>query len=311
MIIREFSFSNALTYFTQAPGPRGFIWKHMLGHGATLSGFGILVTVIVPAFTTFVFAFPMLAIFPFILDMFDDFGLVRGFFPDENLFLWWGLLFSVASLSLALWAVHEAAIQRRMVRGDGYRLRFGWEETRIMVVGFVMALITALTIAAGAFIVVILIRAADQTNNNTLTFLTAIISSICYFLIVLLVWVRLSAASALTIRDKRLRLTGSFVITRRYFWQLFGSYLIIHMALWSLGLIAAVFYFGIFNLFVASSGIWNFGEFVILPIFFLVGFFYYAGLGLVNLVLAGPAALATINDPNWDEAIASQVDVFS
>ncbi len=129
---------------------------------------------------------------------------------------------------LIFYCICYAAVNRSMLRpetgGPGW-LAAGGDELRqaacLILTGLVL-----LGVYIGGLIVVSLIMGLAVAALSTGGILVGVAAGLA--LLGLLIWlaVRLSLASPLTFDTRRVRLFGSFALTRGRFWKLFGAYLL-------------------------------------------------------------------------------------
>ena len=140
-------------------------------------------------------------------------------------------------LSLALWVLFEAASQRRYIRAEGFRLALGADEGRLAVVGliwFALLIVGYLGLLFAALIPGLLV---GLVAGAPLGFVVGGIVFLAGFVIALYLFARLSAASALTMRDNQIRFFESWQLTKGNGWRLAGSYFLLFAAFLILSLI--------------------------------------------------------------------------
>jgi|TARA_B100000678_G_scaffold68417_1_gene56128 hypothetical protein len=237
-VTHRFSFANALFHFARASGPGGFIWKYALTYLAGVT--------LMAGLAYFLFQ-------PLIKVAFDTAlraaqGLIAGeeveiILTREVTGMVGRIAFSwilLIILGVLFWVVFEAAIHRRYVREEGFRLSLGGDELRLLLVGllwFVFFIISYLLslILAGILIAIFVTIGDGETFFLGLGFPAV-------FLVTGLAWayvaVRLSPASALTVRDRRVHFFHAWGASRGRVLPLFFAYAILAVAFWFIFTIA-------------------------------------------------------------------------
>lgn len=280
----QFSFGNAFMHFRRTGAPAGFAWKYILSYcGATILLFGFVGVLFGSVFAAFVstsLAGDQDGAEAVILDNLGALGLIYGL---------------LIPLSLLFYAIFEACYQRRYVRADGFKLRIGGDELRLMVVYLIwIAFVLVMYLLAIAIIV-----GAAQMGELGI-FVGSIISTAAWLYFA----VRLSAAASLTIRDQKIRFLASWRVTKGRFWVMFGAYLTwlaaFFLAYFVITLLSVSVLAGLIgaNGFQGGGGVEALGAAAI-----IIGIvFYIALLSLVAYlyyIWAGPAALAARTDPDY------------
>ncbi len=243
-----FSFDNAAFHMFRTEGPGGFIWKYLIAYGLVI----------------FVFAaISMLMMGP----LFSAYGemmaaAVNGASEQEmDTIIMDALLANVGQLALGyiaslifgvvFWAAFEAAIQRRYVRDEGFGLRFGGDELRLIVVGliWIAMLIGGMIVSQLAIMGLILPVVSIASENPMLIGLWGFVVVLAVMVLWLVMLIRLSAASALTIRDRKIHFFASWSVTKGRFWPMLGAYLILLLIL---GTVVTVIYMLGFGVIVAA-----------------------------------------------------------
>ncbi|MEM6410469.1 MAG: hypothetical protein AAF683_02910 [Pseudomonadota bacterium] len=284
----EFNFSNAFMHFARAGAPPGFFWKYFASY--------IAVSVGVALASFFVFS-----------DLSDL--SVSAIIGLSGFYL----------ITIIISAVFEASWQRRYTRGDVFRLSVGRDELNVFVVYLIWAVFFAAMYFAIALSIVVVTSILAQVSSG--------LAGVLIFVFIVaggglwIFWtVRLSAASALTIRDGRIRFMASWRVTRGRFWTLFGSQIVMLLAL----LVISIIIFGVLGIMALldvstasdpnSYTLFNMvseAEGLAAAIFVILGFLAtYVGTAWWFVVWGGPAALAARTDPeraNMDDpALAFQ-----
>lgn len=284
----EFNFGNALMHFSRTDAPRGFTWKYLLSYVViTLGlflGMGALVGV---SFNT--------------LSAFGSQSTAGGL-----------MIFS----SFLLIAIFEASWQRRYVRNEGFKLRLAGDEFRLVVVYLIWILFFTLCyifvlLALGAVIGIFSTGGANPVLAVGLGTITGLLAG-CYWIYLA---VRLSAASALTIRDRQIRFAASWRVTKGRFWPLLGAHLVMLVGVSILGLVLTGIGFGLFGNTLAAledpsdfaATLQTSGLGIGLVVFYA---FYYVFSAWWLYFWGGPAALAARTDPDY-AGYADPAEAFS
>ena len=322
---QRFSFDNAFLHFARADGPGGFVWKYLLTYVlATLLMVGI----------GFVLFRPLISIW---WDVVMD--VSRGMSEAEmeailvrrmTEIIGWVVFSYILMLLLGVvfWAIFEAAIQRRYVREEGFRLGFGGDELRLIVIGLMWAVFMVVAYILSLLVTGILsglVFASMGGGANSAAFL-----GLGFFLFMLMSWlvwayfaIRLSPAAAMTIRDRKIAFFDAWGATRGRFWTLFGAFIVLAILI---GLVW-MFMYMIIGAGLGASVYANFAEIEqaqddpvaligALLTFDIVGTVLAAYVimivmqGLFLYVWAGPAALAAKTDPRGG-GTAQAPDVFA
>ena len=303
----QFNFGNAVTHFTKTGGPAGFLWKFALAYAV----FACLVQAIS--------VFLQWPVYEAYVQLFTSGGDFDRYAEDlENVSVassLGGLL--IMPLGVLLWIVFEGANQRRYMRGEGFGLRISGDEGRLLIVGLIwIALFIGMYVGLALTIVIPVVAGfALAPDGVILAVLLGVLLMVGYVVLILWLSARLSAAAALTVRDRQIRFFESWRVTRGKGWTILGSWIV-------LGLIAFVvlilFYmllaalgFGLLSAQVpglmdggasedeifgaiASPMFW-------LPMLAVVVVFTIAQSTLMH-IFSGPAALAARTDPEWISA---------
>lgn len=301
----DFNFGNALFHFRRTGGPEGFLWKYALAFA--ILGFGIQALNIA-------MSWPVYEVYLRVFTEGD--GDIAQYTADINRASMRSMMFSFLMLPLGIlfWMVFETASLRRYMRGDGFRLRVGADEWRVLVVGLIWF---GLLIAAyiGLFIVLLVPMGLGAVAGRDAAAIGAIIGVVfmlVYTLACLWAGIRLSPAAAMTVRDGQIRFFEAWRVTRGRAWTLFGAWLVVGLAIslviiLAYGVMAAVGFSQLAPLFpaledgsatgeeiraiVTSPGFW-----VPLALIFLL---FTSLQAVAQHIFGGPAALAAKTDPNW------------
>ena len=303
MAVEVFSFGNAVTHFTRVPNPVGFFWKfalaYILVYGAV---FAIVAMIIGPAYLRL---FQLTAENPDTADPGEVMALMAPIFGGYAL---------ATPLILLAWSILEASIQRKYMRHGGFSVGLGADELRIFVVGLLFGLVLlGLYLLAGAIVSVpiVMIALASSSGGDASGAALAMVIAIPLFFImacfILFVMVRLSPATALTIRDRKIRFTSAWAVSKGHFWQIFGALLVIGIASGIASqTVQSVLMFGMMGTFFANAEAIESGDFSGLltsPALWLslsmIMFFSILISAASHFVGAGVPALAARTDPAW------------
>ncbi len=219
---------GAATHFLRTEGPRGFLLRFALVYAV----FALILQAIslwtqAPLYEIYVRAFT------------ENDGDISPYMDEMNAVSMQTNLASLVMLpiSLALWVLFEAASQRRYIRAEGFRLALGADEGRLAVVGliwFALLIVGYLGLLFAALIPGLIV---GLVAGAPLGFVVGGIVFLAGFVIALYLFARLSAASALTIRDNQIRFFESWQLTKGHGWRLAGSYFLLFAAFLILSLI--------------------------------------------------------------------------
>ncbi|MEE2879369.1 MAG: hypothetical protein VX593_10225 [Pseudomonadota bacterium] len=319
----RFSFDNAVLHFARSDGPRGFVWKYLLAYlmGAIcLTALGY--TLFQPLFSIW---------FDILIEAMSGTSeaeieaiLARRTVEIVGWIVFGTLL--MLGLGVLFWAVFEASVQRRLVRDEGFRIKVGADEMRLILVGLIW-----LGISIAAQILSLLFVSASTASivyalDNPAGGAIAVFASM--FLVAgFWIWltVRLSPASAMTIRDRKFVFFDAWNVTKGRFWTLFLSYLVLNITISVLWFIAyAGIGSGIAAAFMANvtrfeTAIESGNPLAVVSAFLQIdilapiigGWMFWVVLqGLFFLMWAGPASLAAKTDPRGG-GTAQAPDVFA
>lgn len=300
--MEQFSFGNAITHFTRVPKPIGFFWKfaiaYLLIYGAV---FAVGAMLIAPAYIRL---FQLTTENPETVDPAEMWALLAPIFGGYAL---------IAPLMLLAWSVLEASVQRKYMRHEGFSVRLGGDELRIFVVALLYGLVLFglyLLFAAIVFIPASLIAVAAGGGNNSAGALAALISiplAIAMICMIIFIMVRLSPAFALTVRDRQIRFTSAWRVSKGHFWQIFGALLVISIAASIVSQIVQSFLmFGVMGTLFSNAEAIEAGDFsgvLASPSLWmsviLVAVFSFMISAATHFVGAGVPALAARTDPAW------------
>jgi hypothetical protein len=230
-------------------------------------------------------------------------------------------------LAWIVWAMFEAASQRRYVRDEKFSLGFGMDEMRIMWVSLLwtlmmLVLFLPVWIMLG-YSLVQMLPAIDTTGPGELPpgfglMMGSFGLMIPCFLLYTFFATRLAPSLALTIKDRKAKFVDAWNVSRGRFWPILGAFLIIYIVgsivmqiVQTFGQMALMPAF----LMIQSESIHSMGDFFSQPAVLAgLGIFLFITLAIQALyvhLLAGPAALAARTDPRNDADQATKVDTFS
>ena len=301
----SFSLGNAISHFTKTDGPKGFLWKFALAYALAACLLQVISVFLQwPVYEAYIGLFA------------NGGGDLDGYVEDMNNVSMAtslsGLL--ILPLGLLLWLLFEGANQRRYMRAAGFSLRLGADEGRLFIVGLIwMALFIAMYIGFAIVIAIpVAIGLTVGSDAAIFAFMLGFVLVLGYMVLSLWFSARLSAAAALTVRDRQIRFFESWRVTRGKGWTILGAWIL-------LGLIAMVVMM-LFYLLMAGLGIGllaaqlpgvmqgdvSEGDIIavmVRPMFWgpmLVIFLAFTVLQSTLMhVFSGPAALAARTDPEW------------
>jgi len=225
--MESFSVGSALTHFLNTKGPGRFLTKYILTYTAILVGFSLIYGV----FYYLLLGQPISAI-------------MEGGSPDAmSGYMLRFALFSLISLPLSAvyLSIVEGAALRRYVRFEPFSIRFGADEFRLIGVyalyfGLIIAVyIAMILIVLGIGLIGSLFFGADSAIRWLGAFIPIIIFLAYLSIFVFIIWglLRLSPASSLTIRDKRITFLSAAHLSRGYVWKLFGAYALLVIVMYA------------------------------------------------------------------------------
>ena len=219
---------GAATHFLHTEGPRGFLLRFALVYGV----FALILQALslwtqAPIYEIYVRAFA------------ENDGDFTPYMDELSAVSAQANLGSLIMLpiSLALWAVFEAASQRRYIRAEGFRLALGADEGRLAIVGliwFALQIAGNLGLLLAAIIPGLIVGLVAGAIAG---FVIGGIVVLAGFVVALWLFARLSAASALTVRDNQIRFFESWQLTKGHGWRIAGSYFLLFAAFLLLSLI--------------------------------------------------------------------------
>ncbi len=309
MPTREFSFGNALSHWSNTQGPGGFLWKYALAYG--LATVGVLLGFILLAGGAFMQLMSLSARAP------------GGQVSDAEVMRIMGSLIPIVLLAIPLgilfWVVFEGALQRRYMRDEGFSLKLGGDEGRLFVVGLLWLLTLFGLYLAIAVVAVGVGGAIGMAMGDTaaLVIIPLVIAGVAAFVWVI---VRLSPASAMTVRDRKITFTSAFAASKGRFWSMFFAFIIMAIIAYIVSLVLQLILGGVIGGAIMANPAFTSGspdpEAMMAALFspttlVLGGMIYFvmsALQGVIQFAWAGIPALAAKTDPNWS---GGQADVFS
>lgn len=307
-MVENFRVGDAAFHIFRVRAGNGFIWKYALAYACVaLITYGLSFYIYAPVYADYISIFAS-------ANTDDPFELNRRILAlNEEHRLRMLLSYLVAlPAGLAFWACFDAAGQRRYMRGEGFSLRVGNDEFRLLGVGLLYWLCVMGAYFAGAVLVVVVgmivygIMQGGSGGGGVLVLLP-ILAGLTMLFAILWVGLRLSPAAALTIRDEKFKFSEAWKLTKGHFWQLLGANLI----LWVIFGIVFVTAYGAFmawafaHVMGAAGGSGLEAE-TVLNIISQPGFIGVAGgfflvimllQGVIMHAVQGPPAWLALNDP--------------
>ncbi|MEM9571247.1 MAG: hypothetical protein AAF996_07260 [Pseudomonadota bacterium] len=286
---QRFSFDNAAFHFARTDGPSGFLLPFLIAY--------MICSAVVTAINLGV----QILLFGSMSGLAEQ--AASGVISPAQVGSIMAYYLLLMVVGIIFWAAFEAAVQRRYVRDAGFSIGFGADELRLLVVGllwflFVIAAYIGFLIAG---FIVMAPLAATNADPGIVGLLMILLGLVGLFVWIWLA-VKLSAAGALTIRDRKIHFFSSWGATRGRFWPLFGAYLI-------LLIIVLVVYFAVVGTLLAvvfgggmdltnPDTLAALGNPQTLGAMFFVFFLILTMVQALFLYIwAGPAALAAKTDP--------------
>ncbi|WP_300379486.1 hypothetical protein [Henriciella sp.] len=318
---QKFTFANACLHAVRTEGPGSFIWKYVACYA--------LGAICLVAIGYMMFR-PLIGLW---FDAFIDFASSLSEAEREVIFwqrlteIVWRIvagILSMIALAVMFWAVFEAAAQRRYVREEGFSLRLGGDEFRLMLIGLIWLVFLAVAFIFSAIAIALgtasLVMILDNPAGGAIVILSAIGGVGMFW-----AWlaIRLAPAAAMTVRDGQLVFFGAWGATRGRFWALLGVYAVLLLVSF-LTISAAVYLVGSGIAAAIEANVERFMEaegdplalFMAVMRFDILGSVLTGWIllvmlhGMIALVWAGPAALAAKTDPRGG-GVAQAPDVFA
>jgi hypothetical protein len=241
----------------------------------------------------------------------------------------WIALLSLASW--AVWAMFETASQRRYLFGQSFSLGFGGNELRMMVVGFLWSLLSAVLLAIPMILIMGSAFAAMFAGSTGLTedevaqqILGPMLAAFGVMFLIFPLYVffatRLAPCFALTVRERKIRFFDAWNVSRGRFWPILGAYVILAICGGILGQVIT----GIAQLLLLPAMV-NFtgadqnpnqiAALLTSPGFLApLGFYLFIVLfvqGVLQHAVGGPAAFAVRHDPRGGVEEENQIEAFN
>lgn len=228
---KPFSFDNAAFHFMRADGPEGFLLRYLIAYAIGIAVLAILsFYALRPILQAYVQAFAMMSQGASEAQIERALGeSILGNLGRVGL----GYL-AMLLVYAAFWSMMESAVLRRYIREEGFSIGWGDDEWRMLVIGliwmvsFFVAYI-ALILASVILIAPVGVMAGD---NIALMGMWGTIVVIALLAVWLYFAVRLSAAGALTIRDRKVAFFDAWGATKGRFWPLLGAFIILGLMLY-------------------------------------------------------------------------------
>lgn len=150
-----------------------------------------------------------------------------------------GLLLPFGLISMLIMASAEASILAKYFHGEDkgfFPLKFDTDMWRVVGARLLVGLFVGVAFFALYIVMIILIVGAAAGGSSGGGGLGALIGIIAFFAILAAVCaliylsVRLSAVSAVAVRDKAFSLGKGFRVTKGYFWPMFGGFVVVFIA---------------------------------------------------------------------------------
>lgn len=261
----------------------------------------------------------------------DDAIVFSALMSGFGMIIPWALLMSV--LFWVMWAMFETASQRRYIWGEGFSLRLGADELRIMVVGLlwwllgmVIVFLPVLLIMGSTFWALFASMANPELVNSpefANRMAMQVFGIFGLMLLIMPVYVffatRLSPSFGLTVMSRRIRFLDAWNVSRGRFWPILGAYVILAIGGGIIGQVVTGVAQGL--MMPAFMRMANTAETGGDPAAFMftadflvpVGIFYFLVLfvqGILQHIVGGPAAFAARHDPAGGVEEAARVDAF-
>ncbi|HBJ93108.1 hypothetical protein [Ponticaulis sp.] len=288
--MEKFSFSSALMHFRISQGPSGFVWKWLLAYVLV---FG-LANAIVSGLQLYSYYQALDAVAE---------GEFRATQPFTN--LWRQIL--PLPFFVAILAMFEASALRWYIRREGFSLRFGKDEFRLLGVFLCWGGILILLSVAGGLFLMIFGNTIISNMSRSVAANLIITSLLALPFISLAIYVAISfmTSSALTIRENKVLFISSKRIVSGKFWRLLAAALVVTLPFYALDVIVDFFVVPLFlQLANAPPQDWalydptnSFQTFLITTVF-TVGVVVLTA-PILQLIMLGITSKAVLTDPDW------------
>ena len=288
--MEKFSFSSALMHFRNSQGPSGFVWKWLLAY-VLIFGLANIITGMISLYASYQ-AYEAAAQ--------GDFRFTR---PFSN--IWLSVL--PVPFFVAITVMFEASALRWYIRREGFSLRFGKDEFRLLGVFLCWGGIVILLIVAGVLFFMIFGDTIISNMSRSVAANLIITSLLALPFIGLAIYVAVSfmTASALTIRENKVLFISSKRIVSGKFWRLFAAALAALLPFYALDLIVELFVVPlVLQLTNSPPQDWslydptNVFQTEVVVTVVTVGVFVLTA-PILQLIMLGITSKAALTDPDW------------
>ncbi len=300
--MEKFSFGSALLHFRNSKGPSGFVWKWLLAY-FLIYGLANTITGMLSLYASYQ-AYEAAAQ--------GDFRFAR---PFSNI---WLPVLSVPFF-VAILAMFEASALRWYIRREGFSLRFGKDEFRLL--GVFLCWAGIIFICAFATLLFLMIFGGTiVTSMGRDPIANLIISALLTLpFISLAIYVAISfmTSSALTIRENKVRFISSKRIVSGKFWRLFAAALVVILPFYALDVIVDLFVVPvILQLTNTPPQDWSLYDPTrvfqtdLITTVITIGVFVLTA-PILHLIMLGITSKAVLTDPDWvgqTETVAETFD---
>lgn len=286
----KFSFSSALMHFRNSQGPSGFVWKWLLAY-VLIFGLANTITGMISLYASYQ-AYEAAAQ--------GDFRFTR---PFSN--IWLSVL--PVPFFVAITVMFEASALRWYIRREGFSLRFGKDEFRLLGVFLCWGGIVILLIVAGVLFFMIFGDTIISNMSRSVAANLIITSLLALPFIGLAIYVAVSfmTASALTIRENKVLFISSKRIVSGKFWRLLAAALVVTLPFYALDVIVDLFVVPlVLQLTNSPPQGWSlydptnvFQSEVVVTVV-TVGVFVLTA-PILQLIMLGITSKAALTDPDW------------
>ncbi|MFT5775430.1 hypothetical protein [Hyphomonas sp.] len=323
----QFSFEGALSNAFRAAHPRTFPWIFAAVYALVVTLFVVIVGLLSKD-DLLAFIQAIEALENATIDESDSGAVLALVFATMTPLMPWGIAASIGAW--VMWAVFEAASQRRYVRDERFSVRLGSDELRMMAVGFFWSLLylacfglPALSLLNGILGVLELAAGGMSENELGRRVIPVVFGGMGLMLLAFPAYVffatRLSPCFAMTIKDRKIVFFDAWNVSRGRFWPILGAYLIIAIVGGIIvGAVGRAFEMAILSR--SISGVGNvqtsddairllFSPAVLVPI----GLYTFVRMFLSALLQhfsGGPAAFAARHDPRGGVDDTARMAVF-